>query len=430
MLLLASERLLRAVALTIGAGGLAASLVACGSGGASGAGGACSATAPGITPTEVKAGMVWSDTGPGADTMRAFRAGVDARFHVANEEDGGVYGRKVTYAWRDNGGDTALSLSVTQELLDQEKIFGLIRAPGGAGADSAKLLEERNVPVVGIASEPVWLGMNNVFSWFYLGKGSSTTLGKYVHDQGGTRAALFAIDGSATGGDYTQQVMASLKASNVTVVKTIYTSEITNYQTVAQQIKANNIDALAGVLIPADAAKLLPELARIGVALGGSLKVALMPLGYDNGILAQYGRALAGVSISTTTQPFELNTPAQQKFEQAMNNYAPEIQPPTQDIAVDGWISADLFIRGLQAAGKCPTRESFISDLRAVKDYDGAGLTPDARNDLSANFRQTSTCYYTIKISPDGSKFQPSSSTATCGDVITPELMANLPRHP
>ncbi|WP_083419287.1 ABC transporter substrate-binding protein [Pseudofrankia sp. BMG5.36] len=425
MLFPVNRRLTRTVTLAASASSLAVSLVACGGGGASGVGGACSTTVPGITPTEVKAGMVWSDTGPGAATMRSFRAGVDARFHVANEEDGGVYGRKVTYAWRDDQADQQLNLSAVQELLDQEKIFGLIYAPG-AGTQSAKLLQERSVPVTGIASDPVWLGMNNMFSWFYLGNGSSTTTGRYVRDQGGTRAAVFAVDAIASSGDFAQQTAASLKANDVRVVKTFYIGEITSWQTVAQQIKANGIDALAGVLMPAGAAELLPELAKIGVTLGDGLKVALMPLGYDNSNLTQLGRALAGVSIFTDIQPFELDTADQRKFKQAMSDFAPEIQPPTQDAAADGWISADLFLRGLEAAGTCPTRESFITGLRAVRDYDGAGMTPDASNDLSTNFRQTSTCYSAIKISKDGSRFEPTSSTATCGDVITPEQMAAL----
>ncbi|OHV39090.1 MULTISPECIES: ABC transporter substrate-binding protein [Pseudofrankia] len=425
------KRLTRSAALAASVGSLAASLslAACGQGGANGAGGACSPTVPGITPTGVKAGMVWTDTGPGAATMRSFRAGVDARLHVANEEDGGVYGRKITYAWRDDMGDPALNVPRVQELLDQEKIFGLIYAPGG-GRDSAKLLEQRNVPVTGIASDPVWLGLNNMFSWFYLGDGSSTTWGKYVHDQGGTRAALFATAQTAGNGDFASQITASLKASGVKVVKTFYIGQITSYQTLAEQIKANNIDALTGVLLPDAAAKLLPELAKLGITLGGGLKVAVMPLGYDDNNLTQFGRSIAGVTVLTATQPFELNTAGQQTFKKAMSEYAPEIQPPTQDLAVDGWISADLFIRGLEAAGKCPTRESFIAGLRAVKDYDGAGLTPDASIDLSTNLRETSTCYYAIKISKDGSRFEPTSETAICGDVISPEQMTALNQQP
>jgi len=420
MLLPRNRRLTRAAALGVSAAGLAAALTACGHSGVSGVGGACTTSVPGVTPTEVKAGMIWNDSGGGAGSTRSFRGGVDARLHVVNEEDGGVYGRKITYAWRDDEGDGSLDVPMVEELLDQEKVFGLINSPS-SGQGSAKLLQDRNIPVTGVASDPVWLGMNNMFSWFYFGRGSSTTQGRYIHDQGGTRAALIL-----SGQSYDAQVEASLRANNVQVVNRFHVGEVTSYQTVAQQIKASNIDAITGALFPDVAAQLLPELAKIGVTLGGSLKVVVMPLGYDASNLTRYGRAIAGVSIMTATQPFELKTPGQQRFLQAMSNYAPEVQPPAQDLAVGGWISTDLFIRGLQAAGKCPTRESFISGLRAVKNYDGAGLAPDTSIDLSTNYRDTSTCYYFIKVSKDGSAFEPVDTDGVCGDVISPEQVAAL----
>ncbi|MBL7495101.1 ABC transporter substrate-binding protein [Frankia sp. CNm7] len=428
MLLLDSKRLLRAGALVVSASGLAASLVACGQEGTTGAGGTCSATAPGITPTEIRAGMVWNDTGPGASTVAPFRAGVDARLHVLNEQDGGIYGRKVTYAWRDDQSDPTLSLRMVQELLNQENVFGFIYSPGG-GRDSAKLLEERAIPVTGIASDPIWLGMNNMFSWFYLGDGFNTTWGNYVQQQGGTRAAIFTIDASASSLGFAQQVAASLTAAGVKVVQTFPTGASTSYRVIARQLKENDIDTLAGVLLPSAAAQLLPELAQLGVSLGHGLKVALLPAGYDHDSLTEFGPSIAGASILSAIQPFELDSVGQQRFRQAMSDYVPEIQPPTQDMAVNGWLSADLFIRGLEAAGECPTRESFISGLRAVQDYDGAGLAPDASIDLSTNFRQTSTCYYAIKISQDGARFQPVSPDALCGDVITPEQVAALNRQ-
>jgi branched-chain amino acid transport system substrate-binding protein len=108
-----------------------------------------------------------------------------------------------------------------------------------------------------------------------------------------------------------------------------------------------------------------------------------------------------------------------------MNRYSPEIQPATGDSAVDGWLSADLFIRGLRAAGPCPTRESFISGLRAVKNYDGAGMTPQANNDLSTNYQDISVCYYAIKVGRDGTKFE-AASASECGASISPEQMDAL----
>jgi len=41
-----------------------------------------------------------------------------------------------------------------------------------------------------------------------------------------------------------------------------------------------------------------------------------------------------------------------------------------------GYVAADLLIRGLKEAGKCPTRALFIDKLRNVTNYDGGGLAP------------------------------------------------------
>jgi hypothetical protein len=42
-----------------------------------------------------------------------------------------------------------------------------------------------------------------------------------------------------------------------------------------------------------------------------------------------------------------------------------------------GYLGADLFIRGLKEAGKCPTRALFIDNLRKVTNYNGGGLVPE-----------------------------------------------------
>jgi branched-chain amino acid transport system substrate-binding protein len=53
---------------------------------------------------------------------------------------------------------------------------------------------------------------------------------------------------------------------------------------VAQKIKDDGIDAIGGVFLPQTAAALLPELARIGITMGGALKVDGAQMTADNSI--------------------------------------------------------------------------------------------------------------------------------------------------
>ncbi|MBL7490552.1 ABC transporter substrate-binding protein [Frankia sp. AgB1.9] len=410
----------RVAALTLSVSSLAVALTACGQGNGTASGGvSCSTTAPGVTKTEIKAGLLWGDTGSGASSMRAFRAGVDARIGLQNDR-GGVDGRKITYAWRDDASDQNINLLGAQQLVDEEKVFGIIEAPG-ATTGSVSWLGERKIPVTGLASDPGWVGLANMFSFYYLGNGSSTVYGDVIRAQGGTRAALITT-GSKSELDFSRQYSASLAAAHVPIVKEFPVSETTGYQNLAQQLKQNNIDTLAGVLLPDAAVNILPAARALGV----QLKVVIMPLGYDPKLLQTEGPALAGTLISTETRPWQLNTPEQKTFLDAMNQYSPEIQPPNQDSGADGYVSADLFIRGLEAAGACPTRESFVSGLRAVRDYDGAGLVP-GNIDLSQNYQQPKPCYYFVQVSKDGKQFVPMfDGQPQCGNPISAQQMDQL----
>ncbi|MBL7500937.1 ABC transporter substrate-binding protein [Frankia sp. CNm7] len=405
--------------------GLAA-LVACGgpTNETASVGISCETTAPGVTATEVKIGLLHDDSGPSAEAMRAFRGGVDARLGVTNEEDGGVFGRTVTYAWRDDQADPSINLQAARQLVTDENVFGIIEAPG-AEAGSAEWLHQQGVPVTGLASDRLWTRYDNMFSWFYLGEGSVTTWGDFIRSRGGTRAAVFAISGNEANFDFSRQFKASLLETGVEIINIFEVAGTTNYVNIAQQIKASGVDTIAGVLLPDAAAELLPALRDAGVR----PKVVMMPLGYDQNVLARYGQQLAGTVIYSAVKPFELNTTEQQAMLTAMTTYAPQAKPPQQDSAVDGYVAADLLLRGLREAGACPTRESFINALRAVNDYNGAGLIPHSV-DLSTNRNKISVCYSFVQVGTDGQRFVPLSEDATCGQEITSQKMDQLLSNP
>ena len=64
-----------------------------------------------------------------------------------------------------------------------------------------------------------------------------------------------------------------------------------------------------------------------------------------------------------------------------------------------GWIAADLFIQGLEVAGKNPTRASYISGLQGVTAYTAGGLLPTPRNFGLAYFGQlpAQNCEYYVR---------------------------------
>jgi branched-chain amino acid transport system substrate-binding protein len=336
-----------------------------------------------------------------------------------------VNGRKVTYVWRDDQASPSINSTAARALVDGEKVFGIIEMPS-ASAGSVNQLASENIPVTGLASDPTWVGHPNMFSWFYLGQGSSTVWGDFFRQAGASRAAMIAISANKSNTDFSSQFEVSLLSRGVQIVRTFQVAEATtDYRTVAQQMKAANVDSIGGVLLPDAAAELIPAARALGI----NLKVVVLPLGYDGATLAKYGRQLAGAYVSTAARPMEQPTAAQQAFLNAMATYAPEIQPAIQDSAVDGWISADMFLRGLQAAGPCPTRQSFISGLRAVRNYDEGGFA-SSPVDLSQNYKVANPCYYVVQFNAAGTGYNdipaPGGGLAHCGQVITSDQMSRI----
>ena len=72
-------------------------------------------------------------------------------------------------------------------------------------------------------------------------------------------------------------------------------------------------------------------------------------------------------------QAVQLNTPATQQFTNALKTYANYTGIPGFDYA-QGWLAADLMIKGLEGAGQNPTRQSFITNLSKVTSYNTNGL--------------------------------------------------------
>jgi branched-chain amino acid transport system substrate-binding protein len=205
----------------------------------------------------------------------------------------------------------------------------------------------------------------------------------------------------------------SLKSAGVNVVFTDEVSDLTNYSALAAELKAAGVDTITGPLNAATLIRVVPAARAAGVP----LRVVLSPSGYDPVLLAAAGRQLAGTSFFIRILPFELDLPPHRKLLDAMTKYAPQIQPPNQSGAVIGWLAADMFIRGIEAAGDCLTRENFIQKLRAVPDYNGGGLIPETVA-FATTATNLSTCYQFVQISADGQKFEPKRGLR-CGRLLT-----------
>jgi branched-chain amino acid transport system substrate-binding protein len=366
--------------------------------------------APGVTAQQVQLGALYPDSGTDAPIFSPWRAGVDARLGVANAA-GGVNGRQIKYTWADDQSLTQTNLGGAQDLVRRQGIFSLVEL-SSASAGSAAWLNRQGVPVIGVGDDAVWSRFRNMFAYTYLvANGPAvSTWGDYVKAQGGTKAAVLISALSNVSDILTKQWADSLKAAGVGV-DLIETSSLSSPATIGAQIKRNGDDALTGVIDTARFA--LIAMATNAVA-PGQLKVIVSTAGYDKAFLNAFGKSLPGLSTLISYAPFEQHVAAAKKFLTAMTQFSPQIQPSNNEIALEGWIDADMTLTGLAAAGTCPTRASFMTALRNITSYDAGGLLVHPVN-FKTNFGQLDLCYTFLKIAPSGTSWDVVSPAPFCG---------------
>nr|MDT0663894.1 ABC transporter substrate-binding protein [Micromonospora sp. DSM 115978] len=218
---------------------------------ASGAGAAAgqSCDTPGVSPSEIKAGLIYPDTGSDGlvQALSPARGAVEARIGLANAS-GGVHGREIVLEWRDDEGDPDRFSLVADELLDKVGVFGLIAQTTVVG-ESADRLDAAGVPMAGLAAEAVWSKHRNMFTFSSLNtEGASvSTFGLYAAHVGATRALMIQGPQSPSSLVLGTKLAESLQSQDVAVVDTLeYTDGSTGVTRLAERIRASGADALVG----------------------------------------------------------------------------------------------------------------------------------------------------------------------------------------
>jgi branched-chain amino acid transport system substrate-binding protein len=372
-----------------------------------------SCTTPGVSANQIKLGFLFPSSGLDASGFATMRGGLDARLGVANAA-GGVDGRTISYTWQDDASNPGSNLSGARALVTQ-KVFGIIETTLESSG-SAAYLHANGIPVTGVALDPAWATNNNMFTFSsFVGPGSVTTWGDYVAAQGGKTALILRQAFNAGTRYQVAWLSASLRAAGVQVAGSVeVASDAVNIPGIAAAIKNSGADSIVSLTPPVAFDQAISGLRAAGITLKAAMTYTP---GYDPGLLKQYGRGIAGTSYFLDFAPFELKTAAHRAFLDAVAKYAPSLDPPTQGGAVAGWITADMMIRGLRAAGPCPTRKGFIAALRGITDYTAGGLLP-APLDLTTSFGQLNRCYWFVKVNSDGTRFIPEPA-ARCGERIS-----------
>ncbi len=371
---------------------------------------ACPAT-PGVTPTTVNFGWIGPKTGAAAANYIGSSEAAQLRIDQENAK-GGVNGRKIVFKVYDDQSNGSGQITAAQKAIQSDNMFGLTAQTNTTSMYAT--LKDQGIPVTGF-SNPAFGTDRNAFGETGATTSSNPALAstgvlEKLKQMGVTKIAN--INHVSTGASASGNATAGLIpfVGGLTQVLRIADEPQGTHDATSTALRIKNSGADGAIIVGFidGAISIMQALKQQGVTLKGVSIVGLS----DPAVLKTSNGALEG-ALGTTygSVPVGVNNRAVKTYAAGMK--AAGLNPYSSGAPM-GFLGADLFIKGLKVAGKCPTRESFISNLRQVTNYDGAGLVPEKisfKPGLMPNGNPASCGWYLIA---KGTDLVPDTK-ATCG---------------
>ncbi len=365
--------------------------------------------------------LITSLTGEGSSEFSNAPVGFNARIAMQNAE-GGVNGHKIVGIVLDDQTSPTEVATAVQSALSKGALGIVSDSPLFFLAD--KYPNEQGVPVTGgFFDGPEW-GTQPFTNMFASDVGSldpkypvNTAIGGFMKAHGGTvicsygygispsssRSAIGTVDSFVHAGGKQGVLDTSIPFGSVQMSTPALVAKQKGCNAFYAGLDDNSNDALAS------------SLKQVGV----KPKVMVFPTGYDPAVIGSPAwSSVQGGYFDTTFRPFDIPNAGTKQMQAALEKYEhfKSSDFPTFS-QYESWLGADLMIKGLELAGKNPTRSAVISDLRHIKAYNGNGLLPQTinyTNDFGKDLAKS--CGWYMIAEKNG--FTPASTTPTCGTDI------------
>lgn len=328
---------------------------------------------PGLTDSTVRIGMVLPSQGALADVGAAMKDVFSAYFEDVNSR-GGIFSRKIDLRVTDSGG--ADIATAVQTLAQKEEIFAFV---GGlsAGADSqlAALAKKEGLPFIGPSTllphseSPV----NRYL--FYMLPGVADQAVSLVNfaaaqrDLQSVRTAVVYSDNTLGNAAAVAVAEQSKKIGRSVELKLSYPADRFDAKRIVTDLKSKDIQAVfffgagreeSGFVAEATAAGWTPNLFLLGVMTGKEL----------------HGASTAfkdRIFIAFPTVPSDITNQGRAEFRALHEKY--KFAPRHTASQLAAFATAKIFVEALTRAGKDLTRETLITSVEGLYDYE-TGVTP------------------------------------------------------
>ncbi len=390
---------------------------------AEGAGAASStSSAPGVTANSITVGSISTQTGTLAANFSSLIYGERAYYDYINAQ-GGVNGRKIDYKYQlDDGGNPTTFNQLANTLINQDHVFAVTGV--GTAFFSPNLFVESDTPTYGYNVTGNWTPAPNLFAaggsvqYYPAGAPAVAFLARQTHSKS---IAVLAYNVAASS-DACQAGETALKAAGYDVS---YSDLQVSYpgSTVAtdvERMKAAGSDFVVSCMDVQGNINMARAIKQYGLHM-----TQLWLNGNDQSTLNENQSLMQGIYFSISHVPFtapQSEYPGLKLYETEMKKYEPTYVD--DELSIQGWESAALFVQGVKMAGNDLTQANVINADNSLTAFTAGGLrAPTNWKDAGHTGHTPPYCSAFIKVSGDQyvATLNKGKNVFVCFDSIDPK---------
>lgn len=320
----------------------------------------------------VVVGQVAPLSGMEATQAQAYGDGMELYFEHVNRS-GGVNGHRLTFIRKDDGGRPADTVSLTKELLAQNKplvLTGYFGSKNIADLIAANVLAQEHIALVGFRSPDILPEVPYVYSVRAGLREELNKLTEHLATIGILRIGLFyeAGPGAEAIVKATDEAAAKVKAKVIT--RASYRAGTADVMPAVQQFVKMQPQAILLVASGAAAAGFIEQY-RVS---GGTAQI-FTHSGADVEQMAMRvsDEQLQGVAIAQVTpNPYKISSRIAKELNDLLRESGKRDAPVSYSM-MEGFIAAKVIVESVRRQGSTPTREGVATTLDAMINYDAGG---------------------------------------------------------
>jgi ABC-type branched-subunit amino acid transport system substrate-binding protein len=397
-----------------------------------GSAGAQTSSAPGVTANSITVGSISTQTGELASNFSSMIPGEKAYFDYINAQ-GGVNGRKINYQYQlDDGGNPTTFNQLANTLINQDHVFAVT---GVATAFfTPNLFVESKIPTYGYNVTGNWTPQPNLFAaggsvqYYPAGAPQWSYVARKTQSKPSIAILAYGIAASA---DACQASVTALKNAgyNVSYVDLKVAYPGSTVATDVQRMRQAGVNFVTTCMDVQGNINMARAISQYG------LKVTQLWLnGNDQSTLNSNQSLMQGIYFYVAHVPFTASQslyPGLKLYLTEMNKYEPNYV--YDELAIQGWESASLFVQGVKMAGNNLTQQAVIDADNSLTSFTANGLTaPTDWKYAGHTGHKPPYCGAIIKVS--GDKYVPAlnqgKNVFNCFESINPNKGPVFPVPP